>query len=92
MNDHDKQMFDEMKQLVKKLKKWTQPDKELDKKLKEEKENKRSSFQKYMHGSTLSNIPAINYGVKIAIVIFIIWFLAFSGIPEKLYYFRKSIF
>jgi len=80
------------KELVKKLKKWTQPDKELDKRIKAEKEGKRSFFQAAWHGKTLSNIPAVNMGIKIAIGIFVLWLLFFTDIPEKLYYFRKSIF
>ena len=61
------------KELVKKLKKWTQPDKELDKRIKAEKEGKRSFFQAAWHGKTLSNIPAVNMGIKIAIGIFVLW-------------------
>ncbi len=59
------------------FKKWMEPDKELDKKLKAE--NEGSFFHTFWHGSNFSNIPAVNMVIKILLAIFIFWLLVFSG-------------
>ncbi len=66
------------------FKKWMEPDKELDKRLKEENEGKRSFFQAAWHGSNFSNIPAVNMVIKILLAIFILWLFLFTGIGDFL--------
>ena len=64
------------------FKKWMEPDKELDKKLKAE--NEGSFFHTFWHGSNFSNIPAVNMVIKILLAIFILWLFLFTGVGDFL--------